>query len=89
MTEPKAQPQSSDVELPKHHGPRPGALALLTPQQRGLALAIIQADRCGRGGEDLEVLSSNFHADSDAAAQLNTRIAMLSDWAPKADGGKR
>ena len=78
--EPSAPPTSSDVELPKHHGPRPGALMLLTPEQRGLTLAIIQADRCGRGGEDLEILSGNFDSDNDAAAQLNMRIAMTSAW---------
>ena len=73
-------PPTSDVELPQHQGPRPGALMLLTPEQRGLTLAFMQADRCGRGGDDLEILSGNFDADSDAAAQLNTRLAMLSAW---------
>ena len=66
--------------LPQQHGPRPGALSLLTPAQRGLTLAIIQADRSGRGGNDLEVLSGHFHSDSDAKAQLITRVDMLSSW---------
>ena len=77
------------VDLPKSYGPRPGALSLLTAAQRGLTLAIIQAERCGRGGEDLEVLSGNFSADSDAAVQLNTRINMLSSWAPAATSSKK
>ena len=76
------------VDLPKSYGPRPGALSLLTAAQRGLTLAIIQAERCGRGGEDLEVLSGNFSADSDAAVQLNTRINMLSSWAPAATSSR-
>ena len=65
---------------------------LLTPEQRGLTLAIIQADRCGRGGEDLEILSGNFDSDNDAAAQLNMRIAMTSAWEkppPKSSPKKR
>ena len=84
------EPPVSDVELPKHSGPRPGALSLLTPAQRGLTLAIIQADRCGRGGDDLKVLSSQFNAESDAALQLNTRISMAwSSFAPSAASLKR
>ena len=43
-------------DVPTMTGPRPGALSLLTPPERGLCLAIMQADRCGRGGEDLELL---------------------------------
>ena len=70
----------SDVEIPKTHGPRPGALSLMTPEQRGLTLAIIQAERNGRGGEDLEILSGQYNADSDGAAQLNLRLAMLEDF---------
>ena len=70
----------SDVDIPKHTGPRPGALSLLTPAQRGLCLAIIQADRNGRGGEDLEILSGQFNADTDGAVQLNTRLAMLENF---------
>jgi hypothetical protein len=67
----------SDAVLPQHTGPRPGALTLLTPPQRGLILAIMQAERGGRGGDDLNILSGNFNGDTDAAAQLNTRINML------------
>jgi len=64
---------------------RPGALGLLTPPQRGLALAIIQADRCGRGGDDLEDLAkpNRFaHMDTTTSTQLSQRIGMLSHWAP-------
>ena len=71
---------AAEVDIPAFQGPRPGALSLLTPPQRGLCLAIIQADRCGRGGDDLEVLSGQFNADTDGAAQLNTRMSMLSAW---------
>ena len=78
---------SSEVLVPKYEGPRPGALSLLTPGQRGLTLAIIQAERCGRGGEDLQVLSGHFNADKDPAAQLSTRMSMLSPWAGKEKDG--
>ena len=76
-------PEGGDtVDVPPFQGPRPGALSLLTPAQRGLCLAIIQADRNGRGGEDLALLSGQFNGDTDAALQLNTRISMLGNWAP-------
>lgn len=61
----------------------PASLALLTPTQRGMVLAIMQADRCGRGGEDLENLAkpSRFaHNDPTGSAQLSQRLAMLSQW---------
>ncbi len=67
-------------DLPKTFGPRPGALSLLTPPQRGLILAIMQAERCGRGGEDLGVLVGRFNTDTDAATQLNTRVNMCESW---------
>ena len=68
---------SAELELPKQQGPKHGALGLLNPAARGLTLAIIQAERCGRGGEDLEVLSGNFNSDNDAAAQLQMRLQLL------------
>ena len=77
MTEGVEQLQPADTQV------RPGALALLTPAQRGLALAIVQADRCGRGGDDLVNLarSSRFmHDDESRKAQLSHRLAMLSSW---------
>ena len=64
---------------------RPGALGVLTPPQRGLALAIIQAERCGRGGEDLEGLAkpNRFaHNDDSGRVQLSQRMSMLSQWPP-------
>ena len=80
----------SDVDIPKTFGPKPGALSLMTPEQRGLTLAIIQAERNGRGGEDLEILSGRFDADTDGAAQLNMRLAMLEDWPkPKESTAKK
>ena len=66
------------LALPTSSSPRPGALSLLTPAQRGLALAIMQADRCGRGGEDLNILGGTAYGnDGTAAAQLNQRINMV------------
>ena len=62
---------------------RAGALGLLTPPQRGLALAIIQADRCGRGGDDLQDLAkpNRFaHDDKHTSAQLSQRVNMLSQF---------
>ena len=73
------QPQSATA-MPTRQI-RPGALGLLTPPQRGLALAIIQADRCGRGGDDLEDLAkpNRFaHMDTTTSAQLSQRIGILS-----------
>ena len=61
---------------PAAFGPKPGALGLLTPAQRGLALAIMQAERCGRGGDDLAVLSGNYD-HSSADSQLSRRIGLL------------
>lgn len=73
-----ALPSEPPLELPKSLQPRPGALSLLTPAQRGLALAIMQADRCGRGGEDLEILGgARYSKDGDHASLLNGRISML------------
>ena len=72
---------------PPSVGPRAGALGLLTPAQRGLAIAIMQADRCGRGGDDLTVLSGNYQHDTDAAAQLNARIALLDQFQPNSVAG--
>ena len=66
------------VDIPKYQGARPGALSLLTPAERGLTLAIIQADRCGRGGDDLRVLSGQFNSETDAMGQLKTRLSMVS-----------
>ena len=62
---------------------KPGALALLTPPERGLVLAIIQADRSGRGGGDLEGLSKSSrypHDDPAASAQLSQRLTLLEEW---------
>ena len=61
---------------------RPGALSLLTPPEKGLVLAIIQADRCGRGGDDLEGLSKScrVHDDPNASAQLSQRLNLLAAW---------
>ena len=70
-----------EVELPKHQGPRPGALSLMTPAERGLCLAIIQAERCGRGGHDLEILAGKTNTDSDAKYQLQSRLNLLDDFA--------
>ena len=62
-------------------GPRPGGLSLLAPAERGLCLAIMQAERCGRGGEDLELLGgTKFSTDQDQAAQLKNRLSLLSKW---------
>ena len=74
-----ATPASTDV--PPMTGPRPGGLSLLAPAERGLCLAIMQADRCGRGGEDLEVLGgTKYSTDRDQAAQLKNRLSMLTRW---------
>lgn len=77
------EPSSSQppVSVPVALTPRPGALSLLTPAQRGLALAIMQADRCGRGGEDLEILGgARYSKDGDHASLLNGRISMLESY---------
>ena len=67
-------------ELPPFEGPRPGALSLLTPAQRGLALAIMQADRNGRGGADLDILGSRFSHATDPTSQLTQRLKMLEKY---------
>jgi hypothetical protein len=59
------------------------SLALLTPAQRGLVLAIIQADRNGRGGRDLEELAkpvASAHDDVRGSIQLTQRLSILEDW---------
>ena len=70
-------------DFPSSSAPRPGALSLLTPAQRGLCLAMIQADRCGRGGDDLAVLSGKYNTESDAAKQYALHNDLLSGWTQK------
>ena len=84
---PSASPEVMATQPPPSMMPkreiRPGALGLLTPPQRGLALAIIQADRCGRGGDDLEDLARPnrfLHTDTTPAAQLTQRVNLLAQW---------
>ena len=72
------------ARAPSQSGPRPGALLMLTPPERGLTLAIMQADRCGRGGEDLQTLISGeggrFAHQITGHTQLSQRLAMLSQF---------
>ena len=72
-------------------GTSDSSLGLLTPAQRGLVLAIIQADRNGRGGRDLEELAkplASAHDDVRGSTQLTQRLSILSDW-PRARDNER
>ena len=78
---PACRPSSAPSSERRTAGPRPGALLTLTPPERGLSLAIVQAERSGRGGEDLQVLTSGeggrFSHQITGSMQLSQRLAML------------
>ena len=66
-------------------GTSESSFALLTPAQRGLVLAVIQAERNGRGGKDLEELAKPTGLTNDVrvSSQLTQRLSILSDWTEK------